>query len=174
MAQTMKEIIGEAYRDVSEERLRELMPNIVRSAKGDEFIKPDNELSSMMRQCLDSSSDGGMIGVLLPISGALKPHAIINRGGILGTEELDSGGFGIGNRGKKALLGMTVTEVVAVTQPVVRKKEKPLCLRCTHLYPFDAKEGERYVCCLYGKRIEKEPEGCKGFQAGANKRQMEG
>ena len=78
------------------------------------------------------------------------------------------------NRGKKALLGMTVTEVVAVTQPVVRKKEKPLCLRCTHLYPFDAVEGERYVCCLYGKRIEKEPEGCKGFQAGANKRQMEG
>lgn len=103
MAQTMKEIIGEAYRDVSEERLRELMPNIVRSAKGEEFIKPDNELSSMMRQCLDSSSDGGMIGVLLPISGALKPYAIINRGGILGTEELDSGGFGIGNRGKKAL-----------------------------------------------------------------------
>ena len=77
--------------------------------------------------------------------------------------------------GKKALIGMTMTEVVAVTQPVVReKKVKPLCLRCTHLYPFDAVEGERYVCCLYGKRIEKEPEGCKGFQAGANKRQMEG
>lgn len=79
------------------------------------------------------------------------------------------------NRGKKELIGMTMTEVVAVTQPVVReKKEKPLCLRCTHLYPFDAVEGERYVCCLYGKRIDEEPEGCKGFQAGANKRQMEG
>jgi hypothetical protein len=76
--------------------------------------------------------------------------------------------------GKKELIGMTMTEVVAVTQPVVRKKEKPLCLRCTHLYPFEAKEGERYVCCLYGKRIEEEPENCKGFQAGANKRQMEG
>ena len=79
------------------------------------------------------------------------------------------------NRGKKELLGMTVTEVVAVTQPVVReKKARPLCLRCTHLYPFDAKEGTRYVCCLYGKRMTEEPEGCKGFQAGANKRQMEG
>lgn len=77
--------------------------------------------------------------------------------------------------GKKALIGMTMTEVVAVTQPVVReKKEKPLCLRCTHLYPFDAVEGERYVCCLYGKRIEEVPECCEGFQAGANKRQMEG
>jgi hypothetical protein len=76
--------------------------------------------------------------------------------------------------GKKALIGMTMTEVVAVTQPVVRKKEKPLCLRCSHLYPFEAKEGMRYVCCLYGKRVTEEPEGCKGFQAGANKRQMEG
>lgn len=79
------------------------------------------------------------------------------------------------NNKKKALIGMRVTEVVAVTQPVVReKKARPLCLRCTHLYPFKAKEGERYVCCLYGKRVTEEPEGCKGFQAGANKRQMEG
>lgn len=77
--------------------------------------------------------------------------------------------------GKKALIGMRVTEVVAVTQPVVReKKARPLCLRCTHLYPFEAKEGERYVCCLYGKRVTEEPECCEGFQAGANKRQMEG
>ena len=79
------------------------------------------------------------------------------------------------NRGKKELLGMRVTEVVAVTQSVVReKKARPLCLRCSHLYPFEAKEGERYVCCLYGKRIDEEPENCKGFEAGANKRQMEG
>lgn len=74
--------------------------------------------------------------------------------------------------GKKELIGMTMTEVVAVTQPVVRKKEKPLCLRCTHLYPFDAVEGERYVCCLYGKRVTEEPEGCKGFKGGANKKVM--
>ena len=47
-------------------------------------------------------------------------------------------------------------------------------MKCTHMQLFDAVEGVRYVCCLYGKRVTEEPEGCKGFQAGANKRQMEG
>ena len=28
---------------------------------------------------------------------------------------------------------------------------------------FDAVEGVRYVCCLYGKRIVEEPETCKGY-----------
>jgi hypothetical protein len=103
MAQTMKEIITESFSKVSSDRLRELLPTIVRDAKSNEFLNPDNDLSALIKRCLDESNDGGMIGILLPVSGVLRPYAIINRGGILGTEELDSGGFGIGNRGKKAL-----------------------------------------------------------------------
>ena len=71
MAQTMKEIIGEAYANVSEERLRDLLPDIARDAKGNDFVNPDAELSSMIRQCLDESTDGGMIGLLLPENGSL-------------------------------------------------------------------------------------------------------
>ena len=116
MAQTMKEIIGEAYANVSEERLRDLLPDIARDAKGNDFVNPDAELSSMIRQCLDESTDGGMIGLLLPENGSLRPIAVINRGGILGTEVLDSGGFGIGNRGKKNLAKIMLA-LIPIVQP---------------------------------------------------------
>ncbi len=115
MAQTMKEIITESFNKVSEERLKDLLPTIVRDAKSNEFLNPDSDLSSMIRRCLDESTDGGMIGILLPVSGTLRPYAVINRGGILGTEELDSGGFGIGNRGKKAL-AKTLLGILPVAQ----------------------------------------------------------
>lgn len=36
-------------------------------------------------------------------------------------------------------------------------------MKCTHMQLFDAVEGVRYVCCLYGKRIVEEPETCKGY-----------
>lgn len=124
MAQTMKEIIGEAYSDISEERLREYLPKVVRDAKGEEFINTDAELSSMVRQCLEESADGGMIGILLPSGGVLKPYAVINRGGILGTEALDNGSsFGLGNRGKKAL-AKTLTSILPVLQPIYEQVVK--------------------------------------------------
>lgn len=37
-------------------------------------------------------------------------------------------------------------------------------MKCTHMQLFDAVEGVRYVCCLYGKRITVEPETCKGYE----------
>ena len=118
MAQTMKEIIGEAYSDVSEDRLRGFLPTIARDAKGEDFINTDADLSSMIRQCLDESTDGGMVGILLPEGGALKPYAVVNRGGILGTESLDnSGSFGFGNRGKKAL-AKSLQNLIPLAQPV--------------------------------------------------------
>ena len=116
MAQTMKEIIGDAFKDITEERMREFLPMIVRDAKSNEFLNSDSELSSMIRKCLDESADGGMIGILLPIGGQLKPYAVINRGGILGTEQLDMGGFSIGNRGKKAL-AKTLFNILPLVQP---------------------------------------------------------
>ena len=43
--------------------------------------------------------------------------------------------------------------------------EKMLCCNdCQHLYIFEAKKEDRYVCCLYGKRITVEPEYCKGYK----------
>lgn len=104
MAQTMKEIIKESFGDITEVRLCELLPHVVRGAKGEEFLKTDAELSSMIRRCLDESADGGMIGMLLPESKVLKPFAVVNRGGILITESLDNAsGFRLGMGGKKAL-----------------------------------------------------------------------
>lgn len=118
MAQTMKEIIGEAFADVSEPRLRDFLPTIARDAKGDDFINTDADLSSMIRQCLDESTDGGMVGLLLPEGGVLKPYAVINRGGILGTESLDNAGsFGFGNRGKKSL-AKSLQNLIPLAQPV--------------------------------------------------------
>lgn len=43
------------------------------------------------------------------------------------------------------------------------KKRETLCLVCTHMQPFEAADGMRYVCCLYGKRIIEEPEACEGY-----------
>ena len=118
MAQTMKEIIGDAYKDISEDKLRDFLPTIARNIKGDEFVKKDNDLSSMIRQCLDESSDSGMIGLLLPQGGTLKPFAVANRGGILGLESLDNGtSFGLGNRGKKALT-KTLVGLIPLAQPL--------------------------------------------------------
>ncbi len=117
MAQTMKEIIGEAYADVTEARMKEFLPKIVRNSKGEEFLKVQEELSSMVRSCLDESADGGMIGILLPENKVLKPYAVINRGGILGMESLDNGSFGLGNRGKKAV-AKALTAVLPAAQPV--------------------------------------------------------
>lgn len=116
MAQTMKEIISDSFKEVTEARLCEFLPSLVRDAKGEEFLKTEPELNSMIRKCLDESADGGMIGILLPDNGVLRPYAVINRGGILGTEALDTGsGFGLGNRGKKAL-----AKVLTNIQPLVQ------------------------------------------------------
>lgn len=118
MAQTMKEIIGESFSDVTEARLREFLPGIVRDASGNEFLKVDPELSTMVRRCLDESADGGMIGILLPENKVLRPYAVINRGGILGTEALDTGSaFGIGMRGKKALAKVLMS-ILPIVQPM--------------------------------------------------------
>jgi hypothetical protein len=119
MAQTMKEIIEGAFSDITESRMCEFLPTIVRDAKGGEFltVREDSELSNLIRRCLDETSEGGMIGILLPDNGNLRPVAIINRGGILGTEYLDEGsGFGLGNRGKKAL-AKTLQSIQPVLQP---------------------------------------------------------
>lgn len=118
MAQTMKEIIGDSFNDVTEARLRDFLPSIVRDFKGEEFLKTDGELSTMIRRCLDESADGGMIGILLPDNQVLRPYAVINRGGILGTEALDTGSaFGIGMRGKKALAKVLMS-ILPVVQPM--------------------------------------------------------
>ena len=37
-------------------------------------------------------------------------------------------------------------------------------MKCTHMQLFDAVDGMRYVCCLYGKRITVEQETCKGYE----------
>lgn len=118
MAQTMKEIIGDSFSNVTESRLREFLPSIVRDYKGEEFLKTDGELSTMIRRCLDESAEGGMIGILLPDNQVLRPYAVINRGGILGTEALDSGSsFGIGMRGKKALAKVLMS-ILPIVQPM--------------------------------------------------------
>lgn len=102
MSQTMKEIISEGYSSITESRLCEFLPSVVRNAKGEEFLEFEPDLSSMIRQCLDESAKSGMIGILIPKGKILKPCAVINRGGILATEALD-GNLSFGARGKKAL-----------------------------------------------------------------------
>lgn len=103
MAQTMKEIIGEAFANVTESRLCEFLPVIVKTSEGTDFLTKDPELSTMIRKCLDKSADDGMIGILLPENGILKPFIINNRGGILGTESLE-GSLGLfGGRAKKTI-----------------------------------------------------------------------
>lgn len=120
MAQTMKEIIGDAFGDITESRMCEFLPSIVRNAEGGEFLKQDSELSTMIRRCLDESADGGMIGILLPENKILKPVAILNRGGILGTESIESVG-GFGNRSKKNL-----SKVLISIQPLVQSRYNDL------------------------------------------------
>lgn len=121
MAQTMKEIIGDAYGDITESRLCEFLPNIVLNSEGREFLSKDPELSTMIRRCLDESAEGGMIGLLLPDAGkTLKPVAVLNRGGILGTENIETVGT-FGNRQKKNL-----SKVLVSIQPLVQAKYENL------------------------------------------------
>ena len=41
--------------------------------------------------------------------------------------------------------------------------KKAKCLKCQYCYVFNAKEGERYVCTLYGNRLLEDKEDCKGY-----------
>ena len=74
-----------------------------------------------------------------------------------------------GNNGQKDLIGMTMAERVEYVRP---KPVQPrmMCLSCVHIYPFHAKGGVRYVCCIKGKRIDEEPTGCRGFERGEGRR----
>lgn len=76
------------------------------------------------------------------------------------------------NNGQKELIGMTMAERVELVRPKPVKPVQPrmMCLSCIHIYPFHAKGGVRYVCCLKGKRIDEEPTGCRGFESGDGRR----
>lgn len=75
----------------------------------------------------------------------------------------------VSNNGQKELIGMTMAERVELVRP---KPVQPrmMCLSCVHIYPFHAKGGMRYVCCLKGKRIDEEPTECRGFESGDGRR----
>ena len=70
-----------------------------------------------------------------------------------------------GNTGVLALVGMTMEEVWH--KPISKRS---LCLTCCHIFHFEAKEGVRYVCCRYGKRMIEEPPSCKGYKKGEARR----
>lgn len=137
MAQTMKEIIGEAFADVTEARMISFLPTIVRNAEGEEFLKEDAELSTMIRRCLDESADGGMIGILLPVNKVLQPYVVLNRGGILGTESLEGGGGLFGGRQKKNL-----SKVLTSIQPLIQQRYTEV-LKASEEDKNAAKEAER-------------------------------
>ena len=72
----------------------------------------------------------------------------------------------VGIRGQFALAGLRMKEVT------VGVGGKVQCLSCRHILPFEAVEGVRYVCCLYGKRITEEPPQCKGYKKGEERRHI--
>ena len=41
--------------------------------------------------------------------------------------------------------------------------KKAMCLKCVHCFVFHAKEGDRYVCTMRGKRLEEDEENCKMY-----------
>ena len=41
--------------------------------------------------------------------------------------------------------------------------KKARCLKCVHCLVFNAKEWERYVCTMRGKRLEEDEENCKMY-----------
>lgn len=43
---------------------------------------------------------------------------------------------------------------------------KARCLKCVHCLVFNAKEGERYVCTMLGKRLREDVENCKMYGEG--------
>ena len=73
----------------------------------------------------------------------------------------------VGNTGALALAGMTMEEVWDKPKPISKRS---LCLTCCHIFTFEAKDGDRYVCCLYGKRMTEEPPSCKGYKKGEARR----
>lgn len=40
---------------------------------------------------------------------------------------------------------------------------KARCLKCVHCLLFNAREGDRYVCTMRGKRLEEDEENCKMY-----------
>ena len=72
-----------------------------------------------------------------------------------------------GNTGVLALVGMTMVEVRDKPKPLSKRS---LCFTCCHIFQFEAKEGVRYVCCRYGKRMTEEPLECKGYKKGGARR----
>lgn len=73
----------------------------------------------------------------------------------------------VGNTGALALAGMTMVEVWNKPKPISKRS---LCLTCCHIFQFEAKEGVRYVCCRYGKRITEDLPSCKGYKKGEARR----